>query len=82
MKSINQVVKLARASGMSYGQWVALNEEPVKPKKKKSVELTDHGKVKKVQCKCRGCGKEFMSVTAYARYCSLSCQRNSWKGSR
>ena len=76
-------IAAAKAAGMSYGQYKALNPStvPTKPQKEEAEDEQDvlpikkpRAEKKKIHTKtCPACGQEFTSSNKSSIYCSKSC---------
>ena len=67
MDKLAQDAAAAKAAGMSYGRWKAM-QEPVEPPKRK---------VKGTACICPRCGKTFYQNGKKRIYCDSVCQREA-----
>ena len=78
-------IAAAKAAGMSYGQYKALNPTTTPPKTKKEAARLEDEPIKKtialrqkVHTKtCRVCGLEFKSGSNKALYCSDACGKKA-----
>ena len=70
MDKLSQDAAKAKASGLSYGRWKALQPVPVK---KMEVKIPDNTK------KCLYCGKAFVPHKGNQKFCEAYCQKEAAK---
>ena len=68
---IDEVCRLAKKAGLSYGKYVFLHREELKTEKRPARVTLFH------RCLC--CGRRFIPEREGRRYCSSACRGLAWR---